>query len=763
MREISISSEVNAPSAELVRAVEVARPLDVHLKAGDHSNESRGKASEYARLLRKYKWILILNALLCGAAAFFITRLQPPEYDATALVEINDTFNDTTGLQPSQPAPSNPSDSGDIEIQTQIEILHSTSLVGRVVSALKMDSGVPHGPSLTQRALAAIGFSVGAPATPRDEAVAGAQKQLQVTPVRGSRLVKIEFTAGDPALAAQFVNTLTHEFIEQHLELRLETTSRTSHWLSEQLQELQAKLQRSELELQNYAAQSGLVFTGDKDRTNVVDQKMRLIQEELAKAQADRIVKETRYELAKKSPPEALAEIVDNPAWHDYESKLATLRQQLADLQELYTPNYYKVRQVEAQIKELTGTISKSRTNMLQRIENEYNAASRREQLLLANYGDQTRVISDQDAKAVRYNILKDEVDTNRQLYDSMLQKLKALSVNSAIRASNLAVVDAARPPSSPTRPKPVINMAVGLMAGSFLALVFAAVRERGIRQFRAPSEAKAYLNLPELGVIPPLSLDMRYENRNRRRFRSGGNGNVNGLLLDNGEAELMAETAMLLRPPSLIAEAFRATLASILFATEENKALVLAITSAGPSEGKTTAAINLAIALTRIQRKVLLIDGDICRPKLHEIFHVANQAGLTDLLAQTPGTRTPAANIQHVVPGLDLLTSGGPQPGCSDSLQVGILRGLITELRQSYDAVLIDTPPVLVMSDARVISRCSDGVVFVTRMSTARREDALAAAQRLAADGARVIGTILNDHAPEQEFFDSYYRYRQS
>ena len=761
MREIHKLSPSPSKWPALARSYTSIEPYIISAPA-DRLEKEPNQLAAYLRLTRKYKWVFITNALLCGLAAFVITRFEPAEYEANASVEINDETNEAPTVQSVSLAPAS-SATDATEIQTQIEILRSNSLVGRVVSALKLDAAIrPQPPSLKDRLFLWLGLPLGSPPTPREEAIAEAQKRLDVSPVRGSRLIKIIFTSAQPELAAKFVNRLTHEFVEQHLELRLASTSRTSNWLSGQLQELRTKLQRSEQDLQSYALESGLLYTGSKDRTNVADDEMRLIQNELSKAQADRIVKETRFELTHKSPLEALSEVLDDPSWRDYENRLTALRQQLADLKALYQPNYYKVQQLEAQVKELSDAVNRQRTNLFNKIENEYHAASRREELLLRDYKEQAHVISDQDAKAVRYNILKDEVDTNRQLYDAMLQKVKALGVSSAMKATNLAVVDAAEVPSSPVRPQPIVNLTVGLTTGIFFSFVFVLIRERSDKRFRAPGEAEVYLGLPELGVIPSLLADLKYEKRYARSVSL--NQDHKGLLPMRAEDPKAAELATMYRSPSLMAEAFRGVLASILLTNNDEGPRVIAVTSARPQEGKTTVAVNLAIALTRVHRKVLMIDGDIRRPRLQKIFGLSNKTGLSDLLAAPAAERNPAIHIlKDVTPGLSILTSGSSRLLPNNSLHAPTFTELITSLRREYDVILIDTPPLLMAAEARVISCSSDSVLLVVRMSATKKDEALSAVQRLAMDGASVLGMILNDYVSESMAYHSYYSYHQS
>jgi receptor protein-tyrosine kinase len=224
------------------------------------------------------------------------------------------------------------------------------------------------------------------------------------------------------------------------------------------------------------------------------------------------------------------------------------------------------------------------------------------------------------------------------------------------------------------------------------------------------------------------------------------------------------AELATLQRSPSLMAEAFRGVLASIAFSDYAKSPRVIAVTSAKPNEGKTTVIVNLALALTRTRRSVLLVDGDIRRPRLHQIFDLPNETGLSDLLTTGAGALDLAAHIRkNVMPGLSLLTSGSALDMPDEPLHTSNFSEAMRELRREFDVILIDTPPILLMADARLISRCCDGVLLVVRMSLTRKDEALEAAQRLARDGAPLLGTIINDHASASSSYNSYYNYHRS
>ena len=246
---------------------------------------------------------------------------------------------------------------------------------------------------------------------------------------------------------------------------------------------------------------SGLLFTSEKD--NIAEDKLRQLQEELSKAQADRVARQSKYELASTAPPESLPEVLDDKTLGEYQVKLTDLRRQLAELSSSLTPAHPAVKKVQAQVATLESALEKERTNVIQRIRNEFESAQRRENLLAANYAAQARLVSEQAAKVAHYNILKREVDTNRQLYDSLLRNVQEAGITSALRASNIRVVDSAQPPTRPYKPSLVLNSALGLLAGALFGFVFVVMRERADRSIQAPGEAALYLEVPELGVIP--------------------------------------------------------------------------------------------------------------------------------------------------------------------------------------------------------------------------------------------------------------------
>ncbi len=430
--------------------------------------------------------------------------------------------------------------------------------------------------------------------------------------------------------------------------------------------------------------------------------------------QADRAAKQSRYELTANTPPESLPEVLDDKAMGDYQSKITELRRQLAELSDSLTPAHYKVTRTQAQITSLETALNRQRANVIARIRNEYEGAVRREKLLTRDYAYQSKHVAGQSEKAVHYNILKREVDTGRQLYDGMLQKGKEYGIASAMQASNVRVVDAAVPPRLPYKPDFPLNSGLGLLAGLFLGVMFVVIRERADRTIQAPGEAGLYVNAPELGIIPSASMDaLRKQYYSGRRLLHASRHKHAESVAEGGQS---VELVTFQRKPSLIAESFRTVLASILFSGENgDHPRVIVLASPAPKEGKTTVVSNLALALAEVHRRVLLIDADLRKPRMHDIFGVSNEHGLVDvLMAPGPLNGQEGLVCETIYPGVYVMPAGPVEHAIFNLLYSPRLPELLSRFRKEFDIVLIDTPPMLNMSDARVLGRLADGVILV-------------------------------------------------
>ena len=695
--------------------------------------EETGGFSALWQLVRGRKAVIALLAAAGVAASLGFSMVEIPVYDASATLEFQSTRNGESMMGLTE------ADSGftpESYLQTQVKVLQSLALRKRVLAKLK--KAAENRPYIVPdrfdkwRSL----FRVSA-ASAEPDAAPLPKVEARIRILDNSRIVEIMGSSADPRMAADFADGLAAEYIDYNLEALWQTAQRTSDWLTRQLDGLRNKLEQSENQLQAYTRDSGLVFTGTDQ--NIDDEQLRQIQKQLSDAQADRIAKESAYEVASTTPVEALPQVLDNGRLADYQSKLSDLRRTLAELSSVYTPAYYKVAQVQAQINELEGTLRRERGNVLSRIQSEYHAASRRERLLSGAYSSQLQKASEQSRKAIYYSILKREVDTNRQVYDQLLQKTKQIGIGSALQTNNVRIVDAAEIPKRPSKPDLLRNSIAGLASGLALALGFVFAGEFINRSLRAPGEAPVHLRVPELGVIPS-----RNSVSEQTLLPSVISVKPTGVALQKQRLELVTWQDR----PSLLAEAYRNALTSLLAANGKGRPRVIMITSSAHGEGKSTTVSNLGIALAEINQRVLLIDADMRKPHLHDIFDLPNTWGLSDLLREKSSLNdcpVEALARKSHIEGLSVLPSGPGTVSITNLLYSSRMSELIDRARIEFDVVIIDTPPMSYLSDARVLGQLADGVILVIRAAKTTRDEARAAKERLVDDGIRVLGTILN------------------
>jgi succinoglycan biosynthesis transport protein ExoP len=708
---------------------------------------------DYWHILFRHRKTLLSCALAGLLAAIVISLLQTRIYRVRTSVEFQgNSFLETKGSTDSSGSYSTP----ESYMETQVKLLQSESLFEHVIDKLKLQQQRPAGwRALTSRL------------PQKDELIRNIQRNLTVRTSGNSHLLEVLYESPDPKGAADFANTLVSEFIELSQEARWKSAEGTAEWLTNHLNIMKVQLEQSEAQLQDYARTSRLTFTSEKE--NLAENRLKELQDELSKAQADRIASQAKSEGAKSKPPDSLPEILEDPTMRDYRQKLAELQRQYAELSATLTPEHYRVQRVQAQINELKFAMTTERNNVLRRIGNEYTAALRRETLLSKAHAEQEKVVADQSEKAIHYDTLKRDVDSNRRLYEVMLQRVKEASLASAMRDSNVLVVDRAKPPMLPYRPNLPVNSAIGLFSGMLLGFGFVLLRERVDRRISAPGDAQVYLDLPELGVIPldETAVSRQISNGLQPRRSASSIPAASSLKSPLGDCP---ELATWKRKPSMLAECARTTLTSILLPSENgNGPRVIVLTSPCPGDGKTTVACNLSIAVAEIGRKVLLIEGDLRRPRLHKVFGVGNSWGLSDVLwADYPLETVPMSHLarESEVSGLYLLPGGSCGVTPWNLFYSPRMSRLLKRLRTEFDMIMIDAPPMIHLADARVLGRLADGVILVVRAGQTTTESALFASQRFAEDGTRVLGTVLNSWDPKTSRhygYGSYHDYQAS
>jgi polysaccharide biosynthesis transport protein len=736
-----------------------ARTAELVLDADRNSPLMQNQEIELFRLLRTVwanRTLVLGIAVLCAAIGTGIAMVQAPMYRSQATVEllgINENFMNLREVNPNAPSTGlSPTDS---YVSTEIELLQSQALIRRVVEKLHLaEKPAPanHGLIGSVKSMFA-GFGFGGPAAPESlgTIVGRAQQNLHVSQVRESNLLEITYSDRDPNVAAEFINTLTQEAIQTNMDERWNLNARVGTLLSKQMQILRDRMEKAANELQTYSKDSGLLYTADK--SSVAETQLTEVESELARAQGDRIQKQSQYELARGADPDSLPAVLDNGPLRDYQTKLADLKRQYAEMIATRTPENVKVIKLKAQIDELESTMGRERTNILSRIQNEYNTAVQREKMLKKAYQAQASLVSDQSGKAVHYNTLKHEMETTRDLYEAMMRRVNDAEMVSAIRASDIRMVDPALPPNSPHTPNKPLLAGVGLLSGLLIGFTTVFVREQRDKTIQQPGYSVSLLNIAELGVIPSAKSDAARLGPGKQ---DGANSKASLSLSSNGSGRRAA-----IAENGLLKDSFRGVVNSILFAETEHNALrVLLVSSPNAGEGKTTSVCNLGASFAEIGRRVLLIDADFRKPRLHEIFGIPNDKGLLNLLAEKGESSAESLNSfvrPTGVPRLSVLTAGAASVPVVTLLHSDRLAGLFEHFRSEYDLVLIDSAPLLLVPESRILARSTDGLVLVLRAGVTTPEMALAARRRALEDGTLLVGTVLNDWKPDTT---DYYRY---
>jgi capsular exopolysaccharide synthesis family protein len=715
---------------------------------------------EYWQMARRHKGAVLLAIVVGGVLGFMMTLADPRIYQARTTLEyqgINEEFLDMKKVNPV----ADSSAYLDSDIATQVKILQSRALIGRVREKM-----VTHPQPEALQPADRLGMwrkalKISPPTTDAlwKQALSSAAAGVRVRSSGATRIIDVSCDSTNGQVAADFCNTLAQEYIDQALESRWRTTEYTGQWLTKQLDDLKIKLEKQEEEMQAYANATGLVMTSEKN--NAQEAQLADLEKELSTARADRIAKQSKHEMAESSPPGALPEILDDPTQKTAQSTLDELRSKLALLRVTYTTSYAEVRKVMAQIATIESSIEGTRGNVATRIRKEYEAAVRREKLLESAYQEKVHQLAGKAEETAHYNLLKRDVDGTRAMYESLTQRLKEASIASALRANNVRVVDTAERPKSPYKPDVAQRVTLGLVLGLVVGVAFSVLRERADRTLQDPGDVSYYLHVPELGVVPVGELiDLPRSGARKRAPALGAAAASSASLSVAHRVELISWR----QKTSLLAESFRTTLTSILFSRRAAGSYprVLVLTSASPKEGKTTVVSNLSITVAEIRRRVLVIDADMRRPRLHKVFSVENDHGLSNLLMEAQPLDAAAlegACVPTQVPHLFLLPSGTSRTHASSLVHAERLPELIALAREMFDMVIIDTPPMVNIADARVLARYGDALILVVRSGQTTRDAAQLAQARFAEDGTAVLGTILNFWNPKTPGY-GYYKY---
>ena len=757
MSEDTSLEKIHSEPLEVRSAVPVtAYPVDLN------PADASPSLLEYWRVLLKRRWTVLSFLLLVVTTVMIGTLKQRPVYQAKAVLQIDNedpnilTFQDFV-------AEVNPGDES--YLQTAINVLRSRSLAHRVIERLSLDQnpefqatpswfGRLWGNEPSQQAERNAGTS-SLDSLPQDQ-IDVFLNRVAVEPVQGSRLVGVSFDSFDPELSARVANTLASNFIDMNLEAKWDATQKASDWLSQQLVGLKARLEKSEEDLQRYAKENSILFLDE--RQSLTAEKLRQLQEELTKAEADRIQKESLSDQVLLGNFDSVPGILDHRLYQDLTLKLADLRREYSELSAIFTPEYPRVKRLKSQMDEVEALLIQERDAFARRIADDYRAAINRERLLQQMLARQTEEFNQIAEKSIQYKILQREVETNKQLYEGLLQRLKEASISAGLRASNVRVVDAAEVPATPARPRVLLNLVLALIVGLGLGLGMAFFQEYLDNSLKTPDDVQRFLRLPTLGMIPAAkaagrgALAYGYASGKRKRLPTpSGNGQTSDLNLELLTAE----------GNGLLGEAYRSLRTSLLLSSSGRPPRVVLITSGQPGEGKTTTLVNLGIALVHLGGRVVLIDSDMRRPRVSALLKLpAAAAGLSTYLtgqSAIDDVITPTA-----IANLFVIPCGPTPPNPAELLSSHLMTALLKQAGQKFDYVLLDSPPVLHVSDARILATRVEAVILVVQGAATPRQAARLAKEQLHQVNANVIGVALNNLDVQANGYNYYYPYYQ-
>jgi len=735
------SHDVHSPSAEFLRPISA-------LYNALPSQESTLR--EYMRVLIKRKWLVTAVIVGIFMAVAVASLRQTPIYDAVGRIAVNKADSNLISFKDSSPDTDYVYEQSDLD--TEVRILQSDLMALQVIRQLNLDKRPEFGGHAEQTQANLVADPLQTDSNRASGLLAAFHGRLRVALIPSTRIMEIHFTSTDPQLAASAVNTLAATYVEQNFKTKFESTMQASDWLSKQLVDLQMKVETSQEKLVRYQKEHEIL--GMDEKQNITTEKLDELNKEMTAAESDRMEKEAVYRQTQTNDPDAIAAaIIADPTGSSSNAtsglldklreQQASLRIQVAEISTQFGPSYPKIAQLNNQIKEIDRQMQSETNKAVDHLKGQYLAALQRENMLRGAFEKQKQEANKLNESAIEYSILKRDLDSNRTLYEGLLEKLKEAGVTAGLRSNNFRIIDAARVPTSPSEPNIPRNLSFALVLGIISGVGLAFLLENMDNTVRTPEQAQVISGLPSLGMIPLGS--------------KSGNHGPNGKRLALTASQEVVETVTQIRPQSQMAESYRALRTSLLLSNLGAPPKVIMVTSARPQEGKTTTSINTAIVLAQKGVRVLLMDADLRRPSIHKALGMGPRSGLSNVLTGS-ATLQQTITTSPILPNLLIMPAGTPPPNPAELLASSNMRDLVTELRESYDHIVIDTPPTLSVTDAVVLSPRADATILVIRSGQTTKQALRRARDILMQVNAHVAGVLLN--AVDLTSPDYYYYY---
>ena len=705
---------MNSISPPLRPASAPGTNLPVVIGAG----ESMPMIRQYLRIALRWRYVIIGAVVAAMILGLIVTLLMTPKFTATSTIEIARESNQVTNFQGVERETS----VADQEFyQTQYGLLRSRVLAERVAAQLRLIDDKSFferfDADLDDPAFRETSGRFGAPGRAARQRIAGEilLKHVGIAPTRLSRLVEIEFTSPDPAFSAKVANAWADNFIQTNLERKVQATSYGRNLLQRQLGQAKERLDESQRQLVTYAEQQRIINLpsqgqgeGQTAERSIVADELASLNAALSQATADRIAAESRVRGAAAAGQST--EALRNQAINNLRQRRAELAADYQRLMVQFEPDYPPARAIQSQIDQLDRSIGREESRVSGSVQADYRQAQQRETALRDRVENLKSSYLDLRRRSIQYNIYQQEVDTNRALYDGLLQRFKEIGVAGGVGVNNINIVDPADVPQKPSSPRIVLNLLVALFGGLVVGAALAFILEQMDEAIADPGEVERRLGLPLLGSVPK----------------------VDGV----------APRDALLDRKSDLVDAYLAIQTSLGFTTEHGVPRSLAVTSTRPAEGKSTTALAVATMLARSGKRVILVDGDMRSPSVHHLGGVDHERGLSNFLSGQDDIGQLTFEMSDL--GFTAMSAGPIPPNAAELLTGHRLQLLVSRLLESFDHVVIDSPPVMGLADAPLIASRVEGVIYAVESHGIRSSLVKTALQRLLGANAHILGGVL-------------------
>jgi capsular exopolysaccharide synthesis family protein len=704
---------------ELFDAPPEAQPRETHL-------------SEYWAVIVRHRRLIAIAVGASLAIAAALSLFTPSTYRAMVVINVE---RDQTSAFEVQGTPQVYYDPDFLPTQTRL--MRSREVAERVVERLKLLQNPEFTPQTSGIAQGNDAASKEASERRLLGAAKAVQRGISVTPIRGTKLVELSYVSRSPKLAADVANATANAYIDWHLESKYLIVGQASRFLATQIEQIRAEIAEKDQQLQAYSERKDIISVDPQ--TNTTLQNLEAVNREYGSAVADRVAKEARYYEIHNARPDAIADTLSNGLITQLRNEQAKLEREYAEKLNLYKPEWPAMLQQKAQIdkgrQHLNEVIQETVDKAREVARSEYVTAQRREGSLKAVLQGQKSEAMVLNTNAVEYNNLKTEVDTKRALLDSLLKRQAETEISSRLRGervSGIRIVDRALPPGARFRPSYRRNVMIGLFVGLMIGLGLAFLLEYLDRSITSVDQVEHLLHMPALGIIPAVGASTRSMYGYGSRKKSTTDPDVNTPI------ELLPHA----RPHAAATEAYRAVRASLLL-SRAGGVKSLTVTSSLPGEGKTSTVINLAVVLAQLGKRVLLVDADLHKPRVHEVFKCSNRTGLVSILAE--GVQPTDVIVKTKVANLFVIPSGPASPNPSGLLSSDAMQMLLEFFTTNFDYALFDSPPVSLVADAQVLGNLTDGVVICAQGGKTPREMIARTRDLLVRSNVRILGVLIN------------------